>query len=135
MGGDTVFERREALRILGRAAGAAAAVQVLGLAGCGAPPPLMIPISEVPEGRRVRMVWDDRPVEVVRTADGITARSLRCTHQGCEVRFEPRDRRYHCPCHGGLYDADGRVLSGPPPAPLQPVPVKLSGDTVILGAA
>jgi len=128
--------RREAMGILGRTAGLAAAVHALGLAGCSffpGPPPLEVPLSEVPEGKRVRLVWAEGPVEIVRTAGGISARSLRCTHQGCEVRWESSDRRYHCPCHGGVYDADGRVITGPPPGPLEPIPAKLAGDRVVIG--
>ncbi len=126
--------RREALGILGRTAGLAAAAHALGLAGCGpTAPPLEVPLAQVPEGKRVRMVWAEIPVEIVRTGGGISARSLRCTHQGCEVRWEPSDRRYHCPCHGGVYDADGRVITGLPPRPLESVPVRIAGDKVVIG--
>jgi Rieske Fe-S protein len=133
---ETKGGRREALRILAGAVGLAVAAQALGLPGCATGPqaePIEVPASEVPPGRRVRLVWADGPVEVIRTADGISARSLRCTHQGCEVRWQPADRSYHCPCHGGVYDAEGRVTKGPPLQPLRAVPVKLVGDQVVIG--
>lgn len=38
--------------------------------------------------------------------------SLTCTHQGCTVQHQA-DGKFLCPCHGALYDADGRVLAGP----------------------
>ena len=134
MSSDVKRGRREALRILGGAAGAAAAAHALSLLGCASgAEPIEVPLSEIPVDRRVRLVWDDGPVEVIRTEAGIGARSLRCTHQGCEVRWQPADRRYHCPCHGGVFDADGRPIAGPPLNPLQAVPVRVEGDRVILG--
>ena len=44
--------------------------------------------------------------------------STRCTHLGCPVRFTPAAERVICPCHGGVYDFEGRVDGGPPVRPL-----------------
>ena len=42
-----------------------------------------------------------------------------CTHFDCTVGYLPDENRIFCACHEGYYDLDGRVLSGPPPRPLQ----------------
>ena len=41
-----------------------------------------------------------------------------CTHLGCPVRWEKDAHLFMCPCHGGVYYADGTVAGGPPPFPL-----------------
>ncbi len=38
--------------------------------------------------------------------------SLTCTHQGCTVNRQT-DGTFLCPCHGALYDQQGKLLQGP----------------------
>jgi len=128
-------ERRVALRVLCGVGGAALA---MGLSACSLSvsadvTKVRIPISELPVGVRVRVVSGGHPVEVLRTTEGITARSLLCTHMGCEVRWNQGLQTYNCPCHGGVYSADGVVVAGPPGRALRSVPVRIEGDAVVLG--
>jgi menaquinol-cytochrome c reductase iron-sulfur subunit len=44
--------------------------------------------------------------------------STRCMHLGCPVRFVEASQRFICPCHGGVYDFQGKVNGGPPVRPL-----------------
>ncbi|HEV8634132.1 MAG TPA: Rieske (2Fe-2S) protein [Chloroflexota bacterium] len=44
--------------------------------------------------------------------------AVNCTHLGCPVNWRPEARLFLCPCHGGVFYADGRVAGGPPPRPL-----------------
>jgi Rieske Fe-S protein len=43
-----------------------------------------------------------------------TAFSSTCPHLGCKVRWEEAEERYFCPCHQGVFSADGVAVSGPP---------------------
>ena len=135
MKGGVSIERRVALRVLCGAGGAGLAVGlgVCSLSPSSDAPKVRIPISDLPVGVRVRVVHGGHPVEVLRTTEGVTARSLLCTHMGCEVRWNEGMRTYNCPCHGGVYGADGVVAAGPPSHALRSVPVRIEGDAVVLG--
>jgi Rieske Fe-S protein len=63
--------------------------------------------------------------------DGDTYRALSatCTHLGCRVNWDAATSHYKCPCHGGTYDRQGNVVSGPPPAPLAKVNVRVNPQT------
>jgi Rieske Fe-S protein len=40
--------------------------------------------------------------------------AINCAHLGCPVRWFPQSSLFMCPCHGGVYYADGARASGPP---------------------
>jgi menaquinol-cytochrome c reductase iron-sulfur subunit len=56
--------------------------------------------------------------------------SVDCTHLGCPVRWLPGANLFMCPCHGGVFYADGTVASGPPPRPLFQYPARVVGDEI-----
>lgn len=67
-----------------------------------------------------------KAVWAVKRPDGtVRVFSPICTHLGCAVRWEDRERAFRCPCHGSVYDIDGRVLAGPAPRPLDVLPSKV----------
>jgi Rieske Fe-S protein len=55
----------------------------------------------------------------------VRALSATCTHLGCQVRWDKETKRFRCPCHGGVYDASGKVVGGPPPRPLDSVEARV----------
>jgi quinol---cytochrome c reductase iron-sulfur subunit, bacillus type len=96
-----------------------------------------IPMPRVVSVRRADGWYRERvrhTVFLVRDGDTVKALSATCTHLGCQVRWDKEKRRFLCPCHGGVYDAQGRVLEGPPPRPLDTVDVRVdsSSDDVLV---
>jgi len=72
-------------------------------------------------------------VFVVTSGDRVFALSASCSHLGCLVDWSRYKRQFICPCHGGKYDMEGNVISGPPPLPLQRMPLKMEDGTVSIG--
>jgi menaquinol-cytochrome c reductase iron-sulfur subunit len=82
-------------------------------------------------------IVDEHEISVyVLTDDGreFAAISNICTHLGCRVRWIADDNEFFCPCHNGIFDKEGNVVSGPPPRPLDRYQVKVEdGQLFILG--
>jgi menaquinol-cytochrome c reductase iron-sulfur subunit len=79
--------------------------------------------------------WNTEQDEIstyVLTEDGqdFIALSNICTHLGCRVRWVPDQGKFFCPCHNGVFDKQGNVLSGPPPRPLDRYKVKVENDVL-----
>lgn len=75
-------------------------------------------------------VVDRRVVYLVRSGGAVRALDSTCTHLGCRTRFNPESKLIECPCHGGVYDAAGNVVSGPPPSPLRELSARVDNGTV-----
>jgi cytochrome b6-f complex iron-sulfur subunit len=65
-----------------------------------------------------------------RSKEGMYAISTVCTHLGCIVSKQPD--KFVCPCHGTDFSPEGKVLSGPAPAPLPWFKVSLAPDGSVL---
>jgi len=64
--------------------------------------------------------WDGQTADIpcwVRNLDGqkFQVFAINCAHLGCPVRWFPQSNLFMCPCHGGVYYADGSQAAGPPP--------------------
>jgi menaquinol-cytochrome c reductase iron-sulfur subunit len=60
--------------------------------------------------------------------------AINCAHLGCPVRWFPESGLFMCPCHGGVYYADGSRASGPPPRGLYRYAFKVDGGRLLVRA-
>ncbi|MGO9642629.1 MAG: ubiquinol-cytochrome c reductase iron-sulfur subunit [Candidatus Acidiferrales bacterium] len=75
--------------------------------------------------------FGNRPALLILLPDGkYRALSAVCTHLGCTVQYRPDLHNVWCACHNGMYDVNGRNLSGPPPRPLESFDVFIKGDEI-----
>jgi len=77
--------------------------------------------------------WDGETAKIpawVRRVDQATFQvfAINCAHLGCPVRWFPQSGLFMCPCHGGVYYADGSRASGPPERGLFEYQYKVAGD-------
>ena len=69
-------------------------------------------------------------------AERFVAFTVNCAHLGCPVRWLPKAQLFMCPCHGGVYYADGSVAAGPPLHGLFRYPVRVrDGKVEIMASA
>jgi Rieske Fe-S protein len=90
------------------------------------------PTSAVIAERHADGWYETRKQSVIfidKDGDNYRALSAICQHLGCRVHWEPSAQQFKCPCHGGVYDREGRVVSGPPPRPLERLNVRVNPQT------
>jgi Rieske Fe-S protein len=83
--------------------------------------------------------WDGETANVpayVRCVEpgNFTVFAINCAHLGCPVRWFSESQLFMCPCHGGVYYADGSRASGPPERGLFTYDVKVEGGKLMINA-
>ncbi|ADU00629.1 ubiquinol-cytochrome c reductase iron-sulfur subunit [Mycolicibacterium gilvum] len=121
--------------------GASVGVAAIAVAACsrGSESPGSSPGTSAPSGEKLAST-SDVPVgsgtivgEVVVTqpvAGEFKAFSAVCTHTGCLLN-KVADGTIDSPCHGSRFSLDGAVVNGPAEKPLQPVAVRVQGDSIV----
>ncbi len=90
--------------------------------------------SEILPGDAKNIIINSSSLVVInREGKGFIALSRVCTHLGCLVEYDKGKKRLVCPCHAGVFDLDGNVVSGPPPKPLPKVALRVEGENIVIG--
>lgn len=90
-------------------------------------------VDELAPGSYVIFRFGRIPAILIHLKDGsYRALSARCTHLDCTVQFKTDTEQVWCACHNGLYDTEGRNISGPPPKPLEQFEVVVKEDKVFV---
>jgi menaquinol-cytochrome c reductase iron-sulfur subunit len=83
--------------------------------------------------------WDGETADIPCWVRHIDARAfqvfaINCAHLWCPVRWFPQSNLFMCPCHGGVYYADGSRAAGPPERGLFEYSYKVEGDKLFIEA-
>lgn len=106
-----------------------------------------VDVKDIKDGAYKQIVWRGKPVYIIKKVakDGNHARDLvigsaryslgiqLCTHLGCIPNWSESKRSFHCPCHGGEFNASGVNTFGPPPTPMEIPPFSVKGTTLTFG--
>jgi Rieske Fe-S protein len=87
-------------------------------------------LDDLPPGAVKAAKYHGMPVLVLNVDGKVEVMSAICTHEGCTVTWDEEKKLILCPCHGGAYDRLGKVVAGPPPAPLIQLPVRVEGGRI-----
>ncbi len=140
----TPIPRRRMLLFMGAAVLASGSGLGVLLAGCAPVAPVTVTLqlnpSSMPSGMPVEVPFSmtnasgvavQSSVWLLKATDGsLTAYDPRCTHALCRYKWVAAEAKFRCNCHGGEFALDGAVLAGPPPRPLNRVPLKATGGVV-----
>jgi Rieske Fe-S protein len=145
MDGPSTVTRRE---VLVNAAGVGAAVAIVGcgcgaLGGCelGREKPKVIttgrvnigPATDYPAGTANTSQYAKYGIVVTNDSGTPLAIRPKCTHMGCNAKWNEKDFRFECPCHGSEFDLLGQAIKGPAKKPLPSVvPEKQPDGTLVV---
>lgn len=103
----------------------------------------LLPLAAVPGGQpmevsylsKIRDGWitrtEARRAIIVRGGpEELVVFSATCPHLNCGVHWEQAKGQFSCPCHGGVFDREGKVIAGPPARGLLRLPVKIEQGKV-----
>jgi len=80
--------------------------------------------------------FGNKPAILINTPQGsLKAFSAVCTHLNCTVQYSKEASHIWCACHNGKFDLNGKVISGPPPNPLEEYKVNVIGEDIIVSKA
>ena len=79
--------------------------------------------ADLPVGGMKQFHLGETPAIAINSQGHYAAFSLICSHLGCLVKWKGEKNEFVCPCHGAIFSADGKVVSGPPPRGLEPLMV------------
>lgn len=90
-------------------------------------------VSEIKPNEGKIFRFGSKPGLLIQISPGeYRALSAVCTHLGCTVQYRSDLREVWCACHNGIYDINGRNISGPPPRPLTVFEVQVRGDEIFV---
>ena len=71
-------------------------------------------LADLAKGEAKVIKWEDKAIAVYKDDNGkIQALDPVCPHAGCVVAWNGAEKSWDCPCHGGRYACDGKLLTGP----------------------
>lgn len=90
-------------------------------------------VGELPPNSAKVFRFGNKPAILVNTPQGVLkAFSAICTHLNCTVQYTKEASYIWCACHNGKFDLNGKVISGPPPKPLEEYKVNVAGQDIIV---
>jgi len=93
-------------------------------------------VDDIPPGEGLAIPFGRYPALVIHTDQGFRAYSAVCTHFACICKWDKEDQVIHCPCHEGYFEPyEGEVISGPPPLPLEKIPLSIVDDEIFIGGS
>lgn len=71
-------------------------------------------LEDLPKGKGGIVEYEGKKVGAYKSEKGeVFLVSTRCPHLGCELKWNPDELSWDCPCHGSRFDINGKWISSP----------------------
>jgi cytochrome b6-f complex iron-sulfur subunit len=90
-------------------------------------------VNELKPNSGKTFAFGSKPGLLLRLANGkYRAFTAVCPHLQCTVQYREDMQQIWCACHNAKFDLNGKVASGPPPAPLEVFDVFVGKEDIIV---
>jgi Rieske Fe-S protein len=94
----------------------------------------VIKMSNLSIGEPKLLPYGDEWVYVTKiSAKKIIALNSACPHMLCKLPWNPRTKKYECPCHASSFTVAGKRLGGPAPRDMWAMKMKIEKGKVYIG--
>lgn len=70
---------------------------------------------------------------IVKKNKNIQVFDVRCTHMGCILNIDEKNKKFVCPCHNSEFNMEGKRLKGPAKRDLDILSFKIENEILYIG--
>lgn len=94
---------------------------------------IKVAVADLSEDQARYVDWQGQQVAIVYTGKKPKVLNASCSHLGCLVAWDNTKHIFHCPCHGAVFNDEGKPISGPVSQPLAEIPFQVHDGQIVIG--
>lgn len=91
-----------------------------------------VPVTDLSEDQALFFDRQGVQIALIYTNQEPKVFDAACTHLGCLVTWDQNEHIFHCPCHGAVFDDEGRAVKGPVNTPLKRIDFEIKNNVLII---
>lgn len=91
-----------------------------------------VPVTDLSEDQALFFNRQGVQIALIYTNKDPKVFDAACTHLGCLVTWDQNEHIFHCPCHGAVFDDEGRAVKGPVNTPLKRIDFEIKNNVLII---
>ena len=91
-----------------------------------------VPLSALSEGQSLYFEQQGTQIVLIYTNREPKVFDSACPHLGCLVKWDQDQHAFLCPCHGAIFDDQGKVIKGPVNAPLKSIKFEIKNNILVI---
>jgi Rieske Fe-S protein len=93
---------------------------------------VQVPVAELSEDQARYVEREGQQLVILYTGRVPKVLSASCSHLGCIVAWDNVKHVFRCPCHGAVFDDQGKPVSGPVSKPLESVAFQVVEGNIVI---
>ena len=91
-----------------------------------------VPLSSLSEDQSLYFERQGTQIVLIYTNHEPKVFDSACPHLGCLVKWDQNEHVFLCPCHGAVFDDQGKVVKGPVNSPLKSIKFEIKNNMLVI---